>query len=351
MKITIQAFSVKSIPKHIIDAIPNSIKRGKTLVAYVIGQEGESKPTALNIGKTLPLSWPAQAINRLAELAKGVRLFNRHQEGTNDNTGRAAMGEVVASYIDIVDGKRTAIAVAPFDARPSEDVCSIEADIVTEKTSAGFIVDSIKALTGIALGRAEEDTPAFAGARQLAAVQCFTPHQFTQRGEEHMVTFKEVEEFVKENKVWPSQLYDMRDVMKDNKFREDLSLRFVSPDDLKAVQEELKEARARLGEFEKKEGRTKGKDVLASKLKESTTDAQREWIMREWDKSNSLDFSDNGIEKFISDQTKEYEYIVKKFGEPNKPTKPDGKSDEEKLAEEMEAADGVNSLAAEILGG
>jgi len=350
LKITIQAFSVREIPRRVLASIPEAVKRGKTLVAYVIGQEGESRPTSLNDRKTLPLSWPAKAIEKLADLARGTKLFKNHQEGTNDNTGRSSVGEVVASYIDEIGGKLSAIVVAPFDKRPDEDVCSIEANIDFREEGRGFIVDAVSAITGIALGKSEEETPAFSGARQIAAVQCFTPHQFTSQGSNRMeITFKDVEEFVRERKVWPSQLFDIKTVLQDNEFRETFKAKYVSPEDLKRVQDDYEAVKSQLSTYQKKEGRSKGKEALESKLKENTTDAQREWILREWDKSSNSDFSDTGLDKFIQEQSKEYEYIVKKFGAPNKSNE-GGKSPEEERREKEEEEIEIEDLAASMLG-
>lgn len=324
------------------------------MAAYVIGQEGESNPVSLQAKGSVKLSWSERAIRSMSQMASGVKLFFGHQEGTNNNNGRRTASEVLASYIDTIGGKVSAVVVAPFDSVPDEDICSIEADIVTEKQRDGFIVEAINKLTGIAIGKGSEESPAFVGARQIATVQCFTPHTTqhnTQSRSPNMATFQEVQEFVKEQLVFPSQLFHISEILKDKKFQPILKQEYMDNGELKEVQEKLKATEDKLAVYEKKDGRTKGREELDRMTKESTTDAQRDHILRAWDKSSQTDFSERALETFIKDETKEYDYIVEKYGNPKNPD--DGKSKEQIAKEakdkELEDKDSLDDIAAALM--
>ena len=98
---------------------------------------------------------------------------------------------------------------------------SIEANI--HETNG--IVGDINDISGIALGSSDKDSPAFPGARRLAAIQCFGDSaggepgkEIPGEGRDKMPTFGEIKQAIKDMNIYPNQLFTEEEIRADRKF-------------------------------------------------------------------------------------------------------------------------------------
>lgn len=187
---------------------------------YAVGQEGESKPTIIG-QESKPIMWLKEGISKLAAAIKaGTKLFFGHNKD-NSTQGREVYGEVVASCERMIQGKNTAIAVCYVPKEKQEfvgkqDIISMEAAIEMIDQGAHYVADSIAKVTGLAIGSSDKWTPAMPGAKQLMMVQAMSTDSQQQEptgGKPKMeVTFQDVQKFIQERKVFPSQLYKPHEI-------------------------------------------------------------------------------------------------------------------------------------------
>lgn len=180
--------------------------------AYVIGHEGEAKPQMLGKGQIIS-QWFKSAITKLYEKMKtGLNIFHDHQLD-NSHEGRTPIGELVGKALKTVAGKLSALAIIYI--RPEYrhlplDVASIEADVDLMETSKNVYEVDVSEVTGIALGNSAVNKPGFSGATLLAQVQGFEKyHSKFNKGSGNMETIDDVREFIKVNKVKPSDLFSV----------------------------------------------------------------------------------------------------------------------------------------------
>lgn len=203
-------------------------------VVYAVGQEGKSNPNIL-AGDNKPVMWMKEKISQLAKSIKaGTKLFFGHNKD-NSTEGRESYGEVVASFERMIAGKNTALIVAYVPAEKREfvakqDIISMEAVIELVDQGMQYLADGIKKVTGLAIGSSENWKPAMPGAAQLSMIQAMSITTL-EKPEVKMdepksggeTTFVGVEKFVKDRKVFVSQLYTPADVFgiptKDDKGR------------------------------------------------------------------------------------------------------------------------------------
>lgn len=187
---------------------------------YAVGQEGKSNPTILG-EQSKPIMWMKEGISKLAKAIKaGTKLFFGHNKD-NSTEGREAYGEVVASCERMIQGKNTAIAVCYIPKEKQEfvgkqDIVSMEAVIEMVDQGMEYVADSIQKVTGLAIGSSDKWQPAMPGAKQLMMVQAMSTDQATLEtagGKPKMeVTFQDVQKFIQERKVFPSQLYKPHEI-------------------------------------------------------------------------------------------------------------------------------------------
>jgi len=146
------------------------------LKAYVVGHEGEARGNLVGIGNVVK-RWFRSAIEKLHDkIQSGLQLFHGHGP-TNDNAGRAPIGEVVGKKLmDIEDRISSVVAcwIYPDFRHLPLDIASIEADVDLrgDNTDQLYVAD-IGQISGIALGNSQIETPGFPGATLLGQIQAF----------------------------------------------------------------------------------------------------------------------------------------------------------------------------------
>ncbi len=154
-------------------------------VELVAGHEGYSRGRMSDDGKggsPRRKFWSRERVRELAaRLGSGVPLYLCHAPA---GAVRRKVGEVVSAGERRVNGLLSAVGLAAVtdpevkrDIRSGRlDVCSIEAEIEChgeDGSSGAWIVDAVRKVTGVALGRSGHDRPGFAYASVLAAVEEF----------------------------------------------------------------------------------------------------------------------------------------------------------------------------------
>jgi hypothetical protein len=189
-----------------------------SFAAYVVGQEGTSNPKILDGGQK-PMQWLKSSISKMVSaIQNGTKLFHGHNKD-NSTEGRESFGEVVASTEREVNGKNTAIIVCHVDPKKKDfvkkqDIISIEAITEVFETAKEYIVDTVEAVKGFAIGSSDTWSPGIPGARQLLMVQAMAADtaELTKVGNTMEVTFEQVKQFITERKVFPSQLYKAHEI-------------------------------------------------------------------------------------------------------------------------------------------
>jgi len=208
---------IQHIPPNIYEAIkaedPQPIFR-----AYVIGHEGESEGKVVGSGNIIK-RWFASAIEKIVEkLQYGTKIFHEHAE-TNIHKGRTQIGEIVGKVKKIINDKLSAIAIAyikPEFRNLPLDVASIEADVYLSGNQDKGVYDAdVEDITGVALGNSAVNRPGFPGATLLSQIQAFAQSQFQTGGGDMGITVSEVRDFIKVEKLLPSDLFGREDLTKD----------------------------------------------------------------------------------------------------------------------------------------
>lgn len=181
---------------------------------FKIAHTGKSNTTVVGLGKKV-LTWISSAIQNLHEKIKvGLKVFYRHTE-TNVHTGREIIGEVVGKFIDYVQNMTNSYSIVYIFPKYSSlklDVASYEGNL-NISPDGNINPEDIGDVTGLALGNSETDTPAFEGATFQMAVQMFA--ESLNQEKEKKMEISEVLEFIKNQKVRPSDLFDRDTLEKD----------------------------------------------------------------------------------------------------------------------------------------
>lgn len=196
--------------------------------AYVVGHEGESEGRLVGHGNVVK-RWFSSTIRKLYDrIQYGLKIFHEHNADNSQDPGRDMIGEVVGKGLKTIKDRLSAIAVIYI--RPDYrglplDVASIEAEVSVEEAGRGIFDIDLKKITGIALGNSAVNTPGFRGATLLAQLQAFaerTPSRTrggrTQEFGETVggnMTLDEMREFIKAEKLTPSELFSMEALTAD----------------------------------------------------------------------------------------------------------------------------------------
>lgn len=187
--------------------------------AYVVGHEGEFKPTAVGLGKIVT-QWFDSAIRKLRDqISHGTKLFLGHAE-TNVHDNRESIGEIVGTTLKTIKDKLSVVAIAyikPGFRDLRLDVASIEADVeLNIDEEKGVYEAEVKDITGIALGDSRKETPAFTGATLIGEMQAFLNQSHQYKGGGDMgLTISDVREFITSEKLKPSDLFGLEDLTGD----------------------------------------------------------------------------------------------------------------------------------------
>lgn len=255
-----------------------------TFKAFVVGGEGTWQPTLLGIGSVVQ-RWFRSAVQKIvALLERWTPVYHLHATTTEDQ-GRQVIGRVVGRAEKLIDGALNALAIIyilPEYRDMALDIASIEADVnvaVGEETSDVKDVN-VLAITGIALGNSATEQPAFPGATLLASLQAFA-EKTQHAGGPTTMTPAELKAAIREAKLRPSELYELRDLLADPAIEEEMREHAPANHEFARMRRELKdaeqrardlEARAVTAEGELQTTRKKADDLSKAALRVSVKD-------------------------------------------------------------------------------
>ena len=166
-RLHIQAQTTTIDPLSIMDK--SDIKKGKKYKAFVLAHEGITKPRDIHQGNIV-LKWGRQAVLSIKDaLLKGVKFFKGHNADSS-TINRTPIGQVVSAAFKTLKNKLHYVVVGEFEKDNTDDVVSMEADILTDNNNN---VVGVKSITGIAAASATEFKPAFEGATLMGSMQFF----------------------------------------------------------------------------------------------------------------------------------------------------------------------------------
>lgn len=285
---------------------------------FCLAHEGFSKP---RVGDEIrALRWSRLAIRRLTDRIKeGTKFFIGHKKANSDER-REPVGEILKSFVKPIEGKLSSVIVGHFpNSRKINkmDVCSVEADVEIRDDS----IDDIDDVSAVALGSSKKESPAFAGAKLLATVHCFTdienddsdddedePQKKKKDDEmaKENITLDDIREGVKKLNVHPSQLYDTDMIKKDTEFADV----FSNMDKLNKENEKLKKDL----ETTKKQTNVETAKSRMEPLLKDATDKQKTFILGRFNPENHNDLSDDGLKKYVDGAKKDFAEVSKLFG-------------------------------------
>ena len=328
MKLEIQATKLDISPEEIARHLPPESReklKGKKLHPFIIGESGTSQPRDIKSGSSPKLTWPRRAIQALASAVRqGTKFFKDHGKGTNSHDGRDKIGEVVTVFNrETPEGRYQAVAVGVLDSdMPELDICSIEAEVETNYSNE--VVD-VPEVSAIALGSSNVDSPAFPGAVRLASLQFFdgdNKDKDKKRGDKTM-TFSEIRAGVEELALAPHRLFTVDQIKEDTRLMTALTAEFEekissSGEELKKLKEEnakLKEQADKAAEAVKKVAVSEGKKRLEESLPEGVTDAQKKYLLSEFNPGGEDDLTDDALKQYVDNGIKKFAEIAKLFGD------------------------------------
>ena len=305
------------------------------LQAYSICHEGTSTPTVL--GDTArPIHWTRAAVQSIkAKVLKGVKFFLGHNED-NSTEGRASLGEVVWDGQKEIDGVLHHVVVGYFPDRKAvedKDICSQEGEWDFVEEAGKWFADKLSRITGIALSSSAHDSPAFSGARRLAAVQALDDIEYVddpekvddvkpkaKQKEKHrmddltVVPFGELTAELKRRTTFPSQLFTVEDLKNDRAFGK----LFADNEQLDKKAKELEVELAKV----KEEAIAKDKTLMAQTAKTrfeklvdgmTLTPKQKAFVKGSFP-AKLDDASDESLQKFVSTKLEDYKVAARAFG-------------------------------------
>lgn len=319
--------------------------------AYSICHDGISKPKLLNTDSQGPIEWTRKAVQSIKNIAlKGIKFFLGHNEDNSTDNRGEPLGEIIANKEMEIDGKVHHIAIGYFpdkDKVKDYDICSHEGLWSFIKESGKTIAEKVSKITAIALGNSKEDSPAFPGAVNLGAVQCFENdaggdpdknkaggESANNKGKIMALTLKEVNDYIVENKVHISQLpFTIEDVKKDR----NLGKIFDEAESYKTKITTLEADNKKL--IQEKEGLVLKEQQLSAKERfdnlikiGNVTDKQKTFLETKFKKAIPADLSEVGLKTYFDNTLQEYKEIAPLFSDIKNPAqegkKPDLNNDE-----------------------
>jgi hypothetical protein len=343
-KVNLQCYIQELSPQEIKGAIPSDVYRKirekdahPLFRAYSICHEGISRPKLIGENKGTPIKWTRAAVRSIqAFISKAVNFFNGHNED-NSTTGRRKLGEVVGNMRKEIGGKLHHIVVGYFPPHVRGEiknltVPSMEAVWNFVKENGQIIANSLDTLTGIALGTAGIETPAFSEATLMGAVQAFEesdeedgegPEKPAKRSKQ--MTKEDVKQGVNDLNIWPSQIFTVDKLKQDHEFRNI----FEEPaTKIKKLEEENETLKKSYEELEKQNKElsvnynrvtVKDKfDTIVNDKEKNFGEKEKNFIVKNFDLIT--DFTDDGIVQFVENQSKFYQERVAPFIESDTKT-------------------------------
>ena len=214
------------------------------------------------------------------------------------------------------------------------DSCSMEADISVDTETN--IVDDVNEVTAIALASSDIHSPAFPGALRLSSIQCFEDTNKNKDKEiimagEHVVTFQEVQTFVKEHNVWPHQLFNEGHLKGDHEFSKVFDNNAIVTATNEKLKKELEESKAETKKLQNSQQASVAGDRLKELLPKDLTDKQKEFITKRFKPENLDGLSDDNIKDYIKEGRNDFAETAKLFGvADNEQTGTDDKNKDDK---------------------
>ena len=357
----IQSFSKDDIRKYVAQPIMGNIisKDAHPLFKkYSVAHEGVSRPKVVGQG-TKEISWGRKAIKSVTDaISMGIQCIAGH---TKDNIkrGERAVAQVVGKGEEIINGVLNSVIVAyfPDKADSDYDVISMEADLDWTENGFGMgIAEGITALSRFALGKSENDIPAFQDAKLLASIQCFdekeSPSELGKGKKMDLTTapFGDIVAEIKRRQTFPSQIFSRDEIIGepvteangqisfrggDAQITSYLLKKLPSPEDVrKESQAKIIELETKVKELEPKVSElssiklenarfTAKEDILSYAKTKKLTEKQTKWIEENLDKYSPSDNKEESIKTFVDAQTEDFKRIQKLFpvSAENPPTK------------------------------
>ena len=325
MTVIIQAMQAKVTPEEVKSKLtPEQLKKakGKVLVPYTVAEEGKSNPAVE--GQHQVLTWPRAVIEKVKNKIKsGTKLFHRHGK-TNSHAGRKPVGEILTTYTKEIGGKLRAISIACMDAAEAAifDICSIEAAVYMDDG----IVGDVENITALAVDNSKNDKPAFANAKRMAMVQCFTSVESEDPGEgkdKYMpVTQEEINNApfsmivaaVKAKEVMPRQLFTIADLEKDNEFGPVLKAKSESEKKVEELTKTLEEKDKALTDVNRKISESSAMDLFTEMLPKNLTDTQEKYFKESFDPKALETVDKDSVKAEIDNLHTAYKKHAKLFG-------------------------------------
>jgi hypothetical protein len=277
-----------------------------------------SYPKVIDAGHKA-IAWTKKAVSSVKSvLNKGLQFFVGHN-ADNSTNGRRSVGEVVGSFEKTIGGVLNEIVIGYFPNKAESkkyDVCSIEADVDMSEAGNMTIAEKITRLTGIALGSSNKDKPAFPGAKLAGQLQCFGDGtegniQIKKQDMRMEPTFEEIKQAARKKTIFPSQIFDMETMRKDN----ELAKIFDGYDSFKDENAKLKTKVADLEKSVKfSEEKGTAKERLKKFLPEKMTKRQEKFFDMQFKPENLTDLSDDGLKGFAEKVVSDYATLAKELG-------------------------------------
>lgn len=200
----ILAFGENDILKYVDNNTLAEIKKTDPkplLKAFTIAHEGTTKPKVLGTGYRV-MQWGRSAIESVYDaLQVGIKSISGHTADNNPNS-KPEKATVIGKGKQLIDNVLHTIAVLYFPNKNDADynTISMEAQVMHDDNPNNSIVDSVKNITALALGKLGLDSPAFPNAKEIASIQCFeTGLNSNNKNEDKkkMPTTEEVREFLR----------------------------------------------------------------------------------------------------------------------------------------------------------
>ena len=289
-------------------------------------------------------------------------MFKGHGKNTNSHDGRTAIGEVVASFTDIIKGRLSSVAVAFFpdgSAAKDLDICSMEAEVDFDSEKADH-VKNVRSISAVALGSSLYESPAFIGAERLGTIQCFESSGDEDKNlgdrkgkgmtyeEFKAAPFDFFKMAIKDRQIYPRQLYTREDLEKDDEFGKVYKTEAEIKAQLEQEKENTKKLSAEMDALKKAGERAMVKDKLSKGdyLPKDLADPIKKYILLKFNPDTLSDVSDGSISKEIEKLQKEFTEVAKILDYKDVST-----SSSSQTKSEQTEPGAVDSALSEILGG
>lgn len=317
----IQSFSQSEILNMLDRKLIEDIKKTDPhpfFQAYSICHPGSSNPKLLDETEVLPVHWPKKAVQSLKNLVlKGLKLFKGHNKDNSIENRGGELGEVIANVEKEINGELNHIVITYHKPEQIEeakkyDICSQEGEWNFIKSAGQLIADSVEKITSIALGKSNEDIPAFSGARKLGMIQCFVDKlpdgdngADAPKENKMEITFKDVLDFIQSRNIIPSRIYKLEDLKSDKEFVKEFKI-------IEDKEEQIKALTDKVTLLEKENAKNSVYDRFNKMLEETKpTENIKTFLTNSFkeDLAEMEDLKDDTIKKYIGLQTKAFQRI------------------------------------------